>query len=80
MKKFVHHIKHAVFGSMNRSINSQLQQSQVGVAVECPVLALLRNIVLEHGGCLRVVAVETIEDGINMSRSSLALVKGDHIG
>lgn len=61
-------------------IYSQLQQSHVGVAVKCPVLALLRDIVLEHGGGLRVVPVESIQDGIDMGRSSLTLVKGDHLG
>lgn len=64
----------------NKQNNSQLQQSQVGKAVECPVLALLRHVVLEHGGGLRVVAVEAIEDGFDMSRSSLTLVEGDHFG
>ena len=58
--------------------NSQLQQGQVGVAVECPVLALEGHIVLEDGGGLGVVPIEAIEDCLNMGRPGLTLVEGDH--
>lgn len=44
----------------------QLQQGQVGVTVIRFVFALLGNIVLENGRCLRIVSVETIEYGIDM--------------
>lgn len=45
--------------------------------VECSVLALLHHVVLEHRGGLGVVSVEAIENGLNVSRAGLTLVKGD---
>lgn len=59
----------------------QLQQGQVGIAIECPVLTLLHDIVLEYRGRLGVVSVEAVQDGINVGRPGLALVEGDdHLG
>lgn len=66
-----------VLNWIERRMNSQLQQGQVGVAVEGAVLALLGDIVLEDSGGLGVVAVEAIEDGVNVGRAGLALVEGD---
>lgn len=60
-----------------RDKNSQLQQSQVGVAVECALFALLDNIVLEYCGSLGVVSVQAVEDGIDMRRPRITLVKSD---
>lgn len=61
------------------STNLQLQQSQVGVAVEGSVLALLLDVVLEDRGGLGVVPVEAIEDGIDMRRPGFTLVESDHL-
>ena len=58
-------------------MHSQLQQCQVGIAVECPVFALLYNVVLENGGRLGVVSVQAVEDGIDIGRPSLTLVESD---
>lgn len=60
-----------------RRWNSQLQQSQVGVAVECALFALLGNIVLEYCGGLGVVPVQAVEDGVDMRRPRITLVKSD---
>lgn len=61
--------------------HSQLQQGQVGIAIESPVLTLLSDIVLEYRGRLGVVSVEATQDGINVGRPSLALVERDtHFG
>lgn len=57
--------------------NSQLQQSQVGVAVKCAVLALLSDIVLEYCGGLGVVSVQAVEDGVDMRRPCVALVESN---
>lgn len=57
--------------------NSQLQKSQVSIAVKRPLLTLLRNIVLEYCRSLWVVSVEAVQDGLNVSRPCLALVKSD---
>lgn len=57
--------------------HSQLQQRQVGVAVECPVLTLLHDIVLEYRGRLGVVSVEAVEDGVDVGGTGLALVESD---
>ena len=46
--------------------NVQLQQCQVGIAVIGPVFALLRNIVLEDGCCLGIVAIEAIENSVDV--------------
>jgi len=59
---------------------SQLQQSQVSIAVKGPVLALLHHVVLEDGGRLWVVSVEAAENGINVRRARLALVEGENHG
>ncbi|KAK5800262.1 hypothetical protein VI817_002474 [Penicillium citrinum] len=56
-----------------------LQKSQVGVAVEGPVLTLLLDVVLEDCGGLGVVPIEAIEDGIDMGRPGLTLVESDHL-
>lgn len=65
------HIEH-------RGKNIQLQKSQVRIAVKRALLALLRNIVLEYCRGLGVISVETAEDGIDMSRTGLALVESDN--
>lgn len=57
--------------------NSQLQKCQVSIAIKRPLLTLLSNIVLEYCRSLWVVSVEAVEDGINVSRPCLALVKSD---
>lgn len=57
----------------------QLQESQVGIAIERPVLALLGDIILEDGGGLGVISVQALEDGVDVGRPGLALVKsGNH--
>ena len=45
---------------------SQFQQCQIGIAVICPVLALLCDIVLEDRCSLRIVSVKTIQYTLNM--------------
>jgi hypothetical protein len=79
-EEFIHHRNRDVCLGKRQKVHSQLQQGQVGVAVECPVLALLCHVVLEDGGSLGVVAIEAIEDGIDMSRPGFTLVEGDHLG
>jgi hypothetical protein len=44
----------------------QLEEGQVRVAVVCLVLALLHHVVLEDSRCLGVVAVEAIEDQVDV--------------
>ena len=80
MKKIIHHRNDTGFDSraLDRG-DSQLQQSQVGVAVECSVLALLHHVVLEDGGSLGVVPIEAIENGVDVGRSGFTLVEGDHL-
>lgn len=63
--------------SIGKCANSQLQQRQISVAVKRPVLALLRHIVLEDCRGLRVISIEAVENGVDVSRSGLALVEGD---
>lgn len=64
-----------------KTTDLQLQQRQTGIAVKSAVLALLGHIVLEHGGGLGVVSVQAVEDGVDVSRTRLALVEGgDHGG
>lgn len=46
--------------------HSQLEQGQVGVAVVGLVFALRHNVVLENCRGLGVVAVESVQDGINV--------------
>ena len=46
--------------------HSQFQQRKVRVAVVGPILALLRDIVLEDGGCFWIVSVQAIQDSIDM--------------
>lgn len=46
--------------------HSQLKQSQVGVAVVGLVFALRYDVVLENSRGLGVVAVESVQDGINV--------------
>lgn len=58
----------------------QLQQRQVGVAVVGLVGALLSDIFLENGRCLRVVSVQTIEDLVNVLRPLRRVVKCDAHG
>lgn len=59
--------------------HSQFQQSQVGVAVEVTLFALLHHVVLEDGGGLGVVPIEATENGVDMTRSGFTLVEGDHL-
>lgn len=58
-------------------MNLQLQQSQVGVAIIRLFLALLGNVVLEDGGCLGIVSVETIQYGIDMLRAFRRIIEWD---
>jgi hypothetical protein len=44
----------------------QLEEGQVRVAVVCLVLALLHHVVLEDRRCLGVVAVEAIENQVDV--------------
>lgn len=46
--------------------DSQLEESEVGVTVICPVLALLCHVVLKYGCGLWVVSIETIQDSVNV--------------
>lgn len=46
--------------------HSQLEQGQVGVAVVGLVFALRHNVVLENCRGLGVVAVESVQDGIDV--------------
>lgn len=64
-------------GENREARHSQFQQCQVRIAIKCPVLALLHNIVLKHRCRLRVVPIEAVQDGIDMRRPRLALVKGE---
>lgn len=64
---------------IRKSTNLQLQQSQVGVAVKGPILALLLDVVLEDRGGLGVVPIEAIENGVDMGRPALTLVECDHL-
>ena len=57
--------------------HSQLQQSQIGIAVECSVLALLDDVVLEYCGGFGVVPVEAAEDGLDVGGASVALVENE---
>lgn len=59
------------------SVDSQLQQRQVRVAVIGPVLALLRYVVLEDGRGFGVVAIETVQDGIDVLRPFWRIVEGN---
>lgn len=47
-------------------VHSQLEQGQVGVAVVGLVFALRRDVVLENCRRLGVVAVESVQDGVNV--------------
>ena len=59
--------------------NAQFEKSQIGIAVKCPVFALLHNVVLEHGRGFGVVSIEAVEDGVNVRGARIALVEcGDH--
>jgi hypothetical protein len=64
-------------GRYEARAHSQLQQSQVGIAVESSVLALLHDVVLEYCGCLGVISVKAAEDGIDVGRPCVAPVKSD---
>lgn len=64
-------------GVASKSADSQLQQRQVCVAVIGPVLALLRDVVLEDAGGFRVVAIEAVEDGIDVLRPFWRIVEGN---
>ena len=46
--------------------NSQLEESEVGVAVVCAIFTLLRHVVLEYRRRFGIVAVESIQDRIDM--------------
>ena len=58
----------------------QFEEGEVGIAVICLVLALLGNIFLEGGGGLWVVAVEAVQDGIDVLGPVRAVVEGDAHG
>lgn len=64
-------------GVARRSADSQLQQRQVRVAVIGPVLALLCYVVLEYCGGFGVVAIEAVEDGIDVLRPLGRIVEGN---
>jgi len=55
----------------------QFQKRKVCVAVICLVLALLRDVFLEDGGGLWVVAIEAVQDGVDVLRSVRAVVECD---
>lgn len=57
--------------------HSQLEQSQVGVAVIGLVFALRHDVVLENSRGLGVVAVESVQDGINVLWPLGRVVEGD---
>ncbi len=63
--------------SRRRFADSQLQQGQVRIAVIGPVLALLRYVVLEYGGGFGVVAIEAVEDGIDVLRPFGRIIEGN---
>lgn len=56
--------------------DSQLEKGKVGITIICPIVALLLYVVLEDGGRFRVVAVEAIEDVLNMFGAIGAVVEG----
>lgn len=56
--------------------NSQLQQSQIRIAVIGPVFALLRHVVLEYARRFGVVAVQTVEDGFDVRGPVGRVVEG----
>lgn len=49
-----------------KGVYVQLQEGEVGVAVVRLALALLHDIVLEDAGGLRIVAVEAIENHVDV--------------
>lgn len=57
--------------------HSQLQQSQVGVAVVSLIFALFHDIFGEDFGGLGVVAVEAIEDGVDVLRPVRRVIECD---
>ena len=57
--------------------HSQLEQSQVGVAVIGLVFTLRHDVVLENSRGLGVVAVESVQDGINVLWPLGRVVEGD---
>ena len=58
----------------------QLEEGQVRVAVVCLVLALLHHVVLEDSRCLGVVAIEAIEDQVDVLGPLRREVEGDAHG
>ena len=60
--------------------HSQFQQRKVGVAVVCPILALLRDIVLEDGGSFGIVSVQAVQDSIDMLWPVRCVIESDAHG
>ena len=60
-----------------RKGNLQFQQCQVRIAVVCPILALLRHVVLKYRGCFRVISVEAVEDGVDVFGAVRGVVECD---
>ena len=58
-------------------MDSQFQEREVRIAVICPVFALLRHVVLEHGRGFRVIPVEPVEDGVDVFGSVGRIVECD---
>lgn len=52
----------------NTTVDSQLEQGEVGVAIVRLLFALLHHVVLQNGGGLGVVAVQAVEDVVNVLR------------
>ena len=57
--------------------NVQFEESKVGVAVICLVGALLCNVFLEYRGRLWVVAVEAVQDVVDVFRPLGRIIEGD---
>lgn len=57
--------------------NSQFQESEIRIAVVCPILALLGHVILEHGCRLGIVSIEAVENGIDVFWPIRRVVEGD---
>lgn len=72
----LHHKQVTKTASFCRGFCLQFQKRQARIGVEELFLALLRDIFLECGRRLGIVAVEAVQDFVNVRRPLLALVEG----
>jgi len=64
----VHQVTVSSTLASDRGIYSQFEEGEVGIAVVCLVGALLGDVFLEYRRRLRVVAVESVQDGVDVLR------------